>query len=434
MASRNQDMKAAIILFLMIMTMTTIVMRPCREALAFHGGGVGPCDACHSMHGSAAGPGSGLLKGQDQSSVCLACHEQQGVVGPMAHQVSTAGVDMPPGVPPRQLSPGGDFGWLKKSYTWSVDAQTSGLSPGERHGHNIVALDHQYFADATNNTSPGGSYPAAVLACSSCHAPHGNYRRTADGSLVTSGQPVADSGSLASGPDPASGAAVGSYRLLAGTGYQPKYLAGAGMFVNAPPAAVAPDAYNRSEATTQTRVAYGAGMSEWCRNCHGQMHSEAAPGPSAFVHPSGSSAKIDGGTAAQYNAYVKAGDLSGLVTSAYLSLVPFEEGHTNYGLLKVHATSDGSYQNGPEGTSAQVMCLTCHRAHASGWDGALRWNGSTERIVSAGFYSQEGQLYQPFGQGRTEAEALRAYYDIPASIFAPDQEPLCGKCHAGGAP
>jgi hypothetical protein len=80
------------------------------------------------------------------------------------------------------------------------------------------------------------------------------------------------------------------------------------------------------------------------------------------------------------------------------------------------------------------MCLTCHRAHASGWDGALRWNGRTDLIVAAGFYSQEGQMYQPYGQGRTEAEALRAYYDIPAGAFAPDQEQLCGKCHAGGAP
>ena len=30
---------------------------------------------------------------------------------------------------------------------------------------------------------------------------------------------------------------------------------------------------------------------------------------------------------------------------------------------------------GPDGDE-NVMCLSCHRAHASGWDDALRWNDS----------------------------------------------------------
>ena len=418
----------------MIVTISMIVMPPVRETAAFHDGGVGACDACHTMHGSAGGAGTGLLKGQDQSSTCLACHEQSGDTGPTGSHISTPGIDMPIGVPPRQLTPGGDFGWLKKTYTWSVDAQTMGLSPGERHGHNITASDFQYFSDATNNAAPGGTYPAAVLSCSSCHAPHGTYRRMSDGSVVTTGQPIVGSGSFVSSPDPASGAAVGSYRLLAGAGYQPRYLPGAGVFANPPPVTVSPDEFNRSEAATPTRVAYGAGMSEWCRNCHLQMHSEVAPGPSNFEHPAGSAGKLDSEIVAHYNAYVKQGDLTGTGMNAFLSLVPFEEGHTDYATLKAHANTDGSYLSGPEGTNAQVMCLTCHRAHASGWDGAMRWNADTERIVSSGFYSQEGQADQPYGQGRTEAEALRAYYDIPANSFAPDQEPLCGKCHAASAP
>jgi len=73
------------------------------------------------------------------------------------------------------------FGWLLKDYKWST--QESGinneLSLGERHGHNIVAQQFGYEADITHNTAPGSSYPAGKLACTSCHDPHGTYRRPA---------------------------------------------------------------------------------------------------------------------------------------------------------------------------------------------------------------------------------------------------------------
>jgi len=51
-----------------------------------------------------------LLKGGDSSSTCLNCHEKAGDVGPTSYHVSTPGSEMPFGVPPKQLGPGGDFG------------------------------------------------------------------------------------------------------------------------------------------------------------------------------------------------------------------------------------------------------------------------------------------------------------------------------------
>jgi hypothetical protein len=80
------------------------------------------------------------------------------------------------------------------------------------------------------------------------------------------------------------------------------------------------------------------------------------------------------------------------------------------------------------------MCLTCHRAHASGWDEAARWNANTDYIVYNGFFSQDSQQYQPYGQGRTEAEAQQAYYAMQASRFAVNQDTLCHKCHSGTLP
>jgi len=407
---------------------------------AFHDGGVADCEGCHTMHNSYEGmsltPTSAagmtnvyLLKGSDPSSVCLNCHQRAGDIGPTAFHVSTADTDMPVGTPPRQLPPGGDFGWLKKNYTWIPSLGAAPLSsPGDSHGHNITAQDYGYFADAYKTTSPGGFFPAMNLGCTSCHDPHGKYRRFSDGSINTAGLPIKDSGSLASSPDPDLQQAVGVYRLLGGVGYYSKTLSPGFAFSFNPPAAVAPDNYNRSEAVTQTRVAYGAGMTDWCRNCHANIHTDAVPTP--LKHPAGNSLESD--IRDYYNRYIKDGDLTGIEANAYQSLVPFEVGTSNYATLKSIVTMTPT--KGPSGTDGNptVMCLSCHRAHASGWDGSMRWNNKTSKIVHNGSYSQEIDPFQPFGQGRNTLEAQKAYYDIPATNFAVEQNPLCFKCHASG--
>ena len=409
-----------------------------KQAAAFHNGGVAPCEGCHIMHNSTQGTGNPelsnayLLRQQDPSALCLNCHEQRGDVGPTLYHISTPYAELLIGVPPKQLTPGGDFGWLNKTYSWTTAlGQPMQYSIGERHGHNIVALDYQYSADSVNSTAPGGSYPAAGFSCTSCHDPHGRYRRNADGSITTTGQAIVRSGSFASSPDPVSTRSVGVYRMLGGKNYQPKTLTGSYAFLNDPPAAVAPDRPNRSENTTQTRVAYGSGMSEWCQNCHPNMHTFAYPGRTNLVHASGNSTKLGVTRMNNYSRYLNSGSiLSSPSTTLYLSLVPFEEGTSDYTTLKAHAKTDDSYLNGPDGAS-NVMCLTCHRAHASGWDGSTRWNTKTAFVVSNGFYSQQGNAYQPYGQGRSEAEALQAYYGKPASVFGLNQDTLCNKCHIG---
>lgn len=376
-----------------------------------------------------------LLRQQDASSTCLYCHQQAGDIGPTTYHVSTPVNELVPGIPPKQLTPGGDFGWLNKIYSWSPGSSVPTMfSRGERHGHNIVAQDFLYDADLTYTTAPGGSYPSNRLSCTSCHDPHGKYRRNSDGSITITGKPIINSGSFASSPNPDFTVSVGAYRMLGGQNYLPKSLVGGFAFVYDPPAAVAPDMPNRSEAVTQTRVAYGTGMSEWCKNCHLNMHTAAYPGSTNLLHPAGSSAKLGTVKADNYNKYIKTGALSGLPDTSYLSLVPFEEGTSDYATLKAHAKTDDTWLAGPDSTNSQVMCLTCHRAHASGWDGITRWNTTTDYIVYNGFYSQEGQLYQPYGQGRSEAEAAQAYYNRPAGKFALNQDTLCNKCHIGVYP
>jgi predicted CXXCH cytochrome family protein len=388
-------------------------------AYAFHDGGVAECIGCHSMH-TPQGPF--LLNNTDRSSTCLSCHEgRQG-----GYRVSTAPADMPVGSPPWQRNPGGDFGWLKKTYTWSPPWGGTSTEDGWTHGHNIIAADFGYVVDPDNSTAPGGSgFPSGALGCEDCHDPHGSYGRLSDGTITTTAM-IVESGSYAGSNDPTLTEAVGVYRLMAGPGYS----TGGVTFGNVP-AIVAPDSYNRTEATTQTRVAYGDGIGDWCATCHPNMHSDTA-----YVHPIdvplGSSKK------AIYDQYRGSGDMSGTNADSYLSLVPFEEniGSTHalgdYTTLKTHAVDDGSQPQGPTVTGGeQVTCLSCHRAHASGFEYALRWNPESEFIIYNGTWpgTDVGSPTQ-FSRGRTYAEYQGAMYEYPEALFATYQRSLCNKCHA----
>ena len=233
-----------------------------------------------------------LLKGSDQSSACLNCHNSADTA-PSGYHISTDASKLGPGLPPVEATPGGDFAWLKKTYNGLIrNTPTTWL--GERHGHNIISADYGYVADGKQTTAPGGTYPASNLACSSCHDPHGKYRRDATGAIATTGLPIFNSGSYNNSKDPVAGvAAVGVYRILGGKGYQPKSLTGSFSFANDPMTAVVNSTYNRLETTGQTHVAYGQGSSEWCANCHGAMlENSYQSGAVNHRHPAGSSAKL----------------------------------------------------------------------------------------------------------------------------------------------
>jgi len=345
---------------------------------------------------------------------------------PEGHYVATSAATLS-SAPPTQLSPGGDFGWLKKTYQWQATGAAGEHSNGDRHGHNVVAADYGYSADTTLAMAPGGTYQSMNLSCTSCHDPHGRYRRDVTGATTASGPPVVASGSYNTSPDPTASGSVGTYRMLAGKGYQQKWNPAESFAVD-PPAAVAPEVYNRSEAVTDTRVAYGSGMSEWCQNCHRSIHS--SEGATSSQHPAGNNAKLSLEETNNYNFYIASGNLSGRQETAYNSLVPFEMGTDDYAVLKRTANSNGSVTNGPDG-SANVMCLSCHRAHASGWDSMTRWNTRATLLVVNGRYpGSDNGTAADIAQGRTESETKRTFYDRPASRFAVYQRSLCNKCHA----
>lgn len=431
------------------------------DAYAFHSGGVAECEGCHSMHNSLEGQpnvtgmpqfqsGPYLLKAQDQSGACLNCHNSPDTA-PTSYHVSTDASKLGPGLPPVEMTPGGDFAWLKKTYNFFVRGSPA-VADGDRHGHNIVAADFGYTPDKIIPAAPGGTFLAASLACTSCHDPHGRYRRDAAGNIGTpNGQgsgsggpatttvslPIFNSGSYDNSNNPIAGvSAVGVYRILAGKGYSPKSLRGANQFTTDPPAAVSPSSYNRSEAVTQTVVAYGQGMSEWCANCHGQIHRDTyTSGTPGLIHPAGDGAKLPAAIVANYTTYVTSGRMTGSPTTSYSTLAPFETGIIDYAALKARAKNDGSSMSlMVADTSGNVMCLSCHRAHATGFESMTRFFRQNEFMTIAD--ASNNAMYDPsitegkINYGKSVVEQQAAYYGRPASVFGPYARNYCNKCHA----
>jgi cytochrome c553 len=397
-----------------------------------------------------------LLLGSDQSSTCLTCHANASLG---SHYIMT--YQIPSSSAPVQRTPGGDFAWIGKSYSYT--AYTGGPTvnnPGNSHGHNIIAADYGLPVIApVAAKAPGGTYSSSNLYCTSCHDPHSSARIIANnpvvfqypGSKVPASAvslPISQSGSYppssTTGWPPPSGSAEGVYRLLGGKNYLPmSYNGGSGAaFTYDPPIAIAPSKWNQSEASAEVKVAYGSGMSEWCANCHTNIHNNnTGSSNTTLIHPAGNTAlltataNISGTTttiASIYNAYKWSGNLTGAQATSYTSLVPYEQGGSigsdlsSAGLGGIATNTAAMYTTpGPSTGNENVMCLSCHRAHASGFPQATRWNNENEMITQSGVYGVSNAL----SGGMPQLDYQAAMYDRPASDFATFQRSLCNKCH-----
>ena len=365
-------------------------------AQAFHDGGVAHCDGCHTMHNSEDGEsiieggtvgvtGDSLTKGTDPSSTCLVCHEEIGsyhVLSPTATITN--------------LTPGGDFQWLKKTFTWMVRGNPV-TRKGESFGHNVIAADYGLVQDSVLDKAPGGEFQSAWLSCSSCHDPHGKK--------VYKIGPIVDSGSY--GAQPTGTTDVGNYRLLADIGYMP----GPGVQYNVrPPIARTGRFVPESDAA---HTDFGKGMSEWCATCHTKF---LAGGKGEHKHPASNTATLGQGKIDQnYNAYVSTGDLGGSVNDAFDFLVPFER------QAATTADLDEKTSMGPDSNS-NVMCLSCHRAHVSAFPNAGRWDFETEFLVDSHPKDSDS--------GAVAGDELASYYNnVIATRYNEGQRSLCNKCH-----
>jgi hypothetical protein len=365
-------------------------------AQAFHSGGVAHCDGCHTMHNSEDGvsiieggtvgvTGDSLTKGTDPSSTCLICHE-----GSLSYHV------LSPSATITNLTPGGDFQWLKKSFTWMVRGNPV-TRKGESFGHNVIAADFGLVQDSVLEKAPGGEFQSAWLACSSCHDPHGKK--------VDKVGPIIASGSY--GAQPTATTDVGNFRLLADIGYVP----GPGVQYNVRPP-IARTASGAQE-TDNLHTDYGKGMSEWCATCHTKF---LAGGKGEHKHPASNTATLgQGDIALNYNAYVATGDLGNSADESFDQFVPFERQATST------ADLDETSTQGPDSNS-NVMCLSCHRAHVSAFPNAGRWDFEQALLVES--HPKDSDA------GAVAGDQLASYYgSLIATRYNPEQRSLCNKCH-----
>jgi hypothetical protein len=132
---------------------------------------------------------------------------------------------------------------------------------------------------------------------------------------------------------------------------------------------------------------------------------------------------------ANYNAYMGSG-LTG--NPDFDTIVPYQEDNeTDYAALRTAAntpTRDAT-------TSSRIMCLSCHRAHASGFAHMTRWQNEGEFIAVDGVWpgtdsTSTVATAAMYAMGRTSAMTLRSYNDQPETKYASYQRSLCNKCHA----
>jgi len=346
--------------------------------MAFHDGGVAECAGCHTMHNSQDGQlvdpanptgNAYLLNAGNSSDTCLQCHASYGqFAGGTGYGA------------------GGDFYWLTKTWSWSAHGHTY-TSDADAHGHNVIAPASNLTQDATLSMAPGGDFLSQYLTCTSCHDPHGNQ----------------------------------NFRILYGSEVGPVYNGGRYDFN-----ADAPVAFGNSRRTVSgngvetdlAHTVYKSGMSNWCANCHDQFHSSNTTN---FVHPTGQA--MSSMVVSTYNAYVSSDDLlGGNVSTSYMGLVPFEAVNVDFDDPQFDSTN---YTEGPS-AGDQVMCLSCHRAHASPFEDIARWDMSETFLADS----------HPAGldEGATQDDLDNMYYNY---TFVENQRSLCNKCHAkdyGDAP
>lgn len=397
----KNTLRTTAIIAIFLLTWSQITLLLPNVLYAFHEGGVGYCEGCHDLHsplqvrgdgtndGENSGFGVYMLKGRDPSSTCLICHAEEHAFYNIFSKDGS------------QYMPGGDFYWLKKTFTSIVDGAVN-ISEGDTHGHNVNAADYGLSEDRLLDSAPGGVYSSFAMGCNSCHDSHGTISGNAK-----NGKAISGSGSY--GRLALQGTITGNYRLLGGLGYNGGSKSSAVSFAYPAPVAVA-NAVNWTE-TDSNHPAYGSGMSEWCANCHNDMLSGSGK------HPAGDNARLSASVIANYNAYLKTGDSRGMQAISYLSLVPFELGTDNKSMLNPSSSS------GPDSSGkANVMCLTCHRAHASAFPFIGRWDFKATFIADS--HPKSGD------SGVTGSDVLNSYYGRNMTLqFGPYQRQLCNKCH-----
>lgn len=291
----------------------------------FHNPGAMNCSRCHSLGGGsgasveAAGPAGAAaaypLTATNVTELCLSCHDVAGKDATTVWNGATA--PKVKGATPGTELPGGDFRHAATRANRGHSPNASGM-----------AVDRLVRA-------PGGTFPTASETCTSCHDPHGDMarafpfrllRRTVNGIQLSNADVASTADDRAALTRPGNSANQ-----------------------NVPPG---PANHN----------VYRGEIGRWCGACHG------TPASRDGFHGT------NPGDASMGNGMSWTRHPTGTV-------LPMAYGR-NYGPMSdyrypVVTTQGGATPRSEWGLAAsesKVFCLSCHKAHASEFAFALRWD------------------------------------------------------------
>jgi hypothetical protein len=330
---------------LAVLLSTFLVLIPVGYALATV---TGACVNCHTMHNSQGGAEMQLKDGETDPQgnlvrgTCVGCHGStpagaDNIVTNIPQVWHAAATDLA----------GGNFKYVLTDDTYGHNVQ------------NIAAAD-----PTLANTPPG--YAAAMdpsssqyqtgsrLTCAGANGCHGNRDETTDYAAVKGAHHASDAVLKFGGIVEASqGASVAtSYRFL----YKVK--GGEDTDWQNTVAAADHNEYKGAVYAARTTMAWADvnTISELCAECHGSFHMSGATGIGTATpwirHPTDVLIPNSGEYAS--------------ISTTYNPTVPVAR-------AAIPAAASGTVAAGTD----IVMCLSCHRAHASGYADILRWDYST---------------------------------------------------------
>ncbi len=335
------EMKGIARYILIVMGVIALAMiLPMDSVYAVHKGAGGlDCSGCHTMHNSqqgstmGGGPTGRLLKAADTEGLCLSCHDTAGSQYTTYQATVPAVKGTPSGTPAA-----GNFTDLDG--TNDAAGQTA-----KGKGHNLGE-------GAATLTPPGGASMTGFT-CTNCHDPHG----------VST-----DSTS------------VSAFRNLR---FNPTGSGGGGpSVINAGPA----EGTLASAVYPETTYYYGkvtggaalSNISQWCGTCHDSFYGDSNTGTASPYtrHATGNPTTAHNLSAVDYTNY------SG-VTEA--SRFPAEDSATSATANSSNTTNKAAGNESADG----VLCLSCHKAHATANTDSLRWSYAAAAQSSPGSACQQ---------------------------------------------
>ena len=335
------------------------------SALAFHSEAGLICSLCHTMHNSqngspmvtaADGDMDGaaqphLLLYENKSELCLSCHSLNDAVN---------GENPPDVYTNAQATPGGDFALAATGNT------TKGHNPWHIDGAGGTIDDDEVMTDGAGgvagsgkNIAPGSAVALWEWSCLSCHRPH------KDTGLADSDIRATYSHRLlrkhVKGPNiDASGA---DYEDVSTALDDANMIQADLIAANVNTDAETALNHNVYEVTTLGTQGFG----QWCGACHSNPDDAGTGFHGAVVGDD----DVGNGTdwIRHPTATILNADLAGNYGLTYNPAIPLEVTDA----AELDAKDDVAMAD-PYASYAQVSCLSCHKAHASAFADATRWD------------------------------------------------------------